>query len=221
MSEMKYAPVIGGLGASRTLDGEASGLQRAPVIGGLGASRTLDGKESKILQGRPVGQGGVGMRYGPRKDNNEPVVDILAEPGVVGPAPEECPFGSIWLDGAQWKIRGGVVIVGGTPYDFADVNFTPAGTNVTLCWVSAAFEANSADGRLFSGIESSTAPTFGSGTVAAGYPAPTIPTNIDPSGVAIIPLGRLVVDAGTPTFVSSGICGYISVGHCPGTISAP
>ena len=117
-------------------------------------------------------------------------------------------------------IRGGVVYAGPNVYSIDPFEINLSIARDDLVWLRVAIEANAADGVLLPGIESSTTPTWNTGS---SYPPQNVPTADDPSGTAIIALGRLVVDTsggtpGTASFTPES-CGPATVNHCPGTLS--
>ena len=158
------------------------------------------------------------MGYGPSRDNNEPIVDIRPRVEASGEEEDACPFGQVFLDDTQWKIRGGPLVAGEDVYAIDDEDFSVGSDIDTLYWIEVSFEANAdiAAERLFGGILSSSTPAWNSG---ASYPDQTVPTGADPTGEAIIPIGRLIVTDGVPSFSPARGCGTITVSHCPGSVT--
>ena len=189
------APDIGGL---KRLASDI--IPQAPEIGGLDNRREL-----------------WAPRYGPRKDNNEPIVEITPRPVEGGEATSTCGFGSIYREDGDWYLRGGVVSAGPDNHEIDDQTFS-VGTDLEhYLWLSMDITANTADGVLLPGIESSVAPTLPIPNGAA-YPSSGIPTAAAPTKTIIIPLGLLTIEDGVPSYRHDGECSPITVSHCPGQI---
>lgn len=137
----------------------------------------------------------------------------------------ECPFGSItkWTEGegeaatTKTGIRGGVVYAGDKVWNVEPQELNLAADGEFLVWLEVGVTANKEDGVLLPGLETSTEPDWMQGALSAGYPDIEVPAADPGTGKAILALGNLKIEDGSPTFAKTG-CGNLRVTHCPGTL---
>jgi hypothetical protein len=142
----------------------------------------------------------------------ETAFDVTFTPRTLPTARLTCPFGQVFVDGAHFKLRRGVV-TGGTGNK--TVNDTIVGTvasppNGKYAWLKVTFIATSEDGVLLPGGNVTSASVETGTTV----PNNTIPTVGTPTGTIYIDLGYFI----NGRFLSSG-CGNFQITHCPGSLT--
>ncbi len=125
-------------------------------------------------------------------------------------------FCEIFEDDGDWYIRGGAITAGADSHQIDDFQFSVATDADYLVWIDIDVVANTADDVLLPGLESSSGAAIVTG---ASYPDADIPEAPTGNGTAIIPLGRMVIVDGVPTFSPAGNCSPIQVGHCPGSLT--
>lgn len=145
-----------------------------------------------------------------------------------GPATSGCPFGQIlkWVEGEgdnavkHAAIRGGVVYAGDKVWNVPDKDLNLDADGEYKVWLSVGVTANTDDDNevLLPGLETSEEPAWNQGDFSGNYPDVGIPDADDPSGLAIIALGKLTIDSGDASF-DPDECGSIIVDHCPGSLS--
>jgi len=148
------------------------------------------------------------------------------------PAPVSCPFGEIitWIEGegenAETKtgIRGGVVYVGDKNFniDATALNLEADGT--WLVYFEIECESNRDDDGeiILPGIKTTAAETLPMQHLVretgTNYPDNTPPAASNGIGTVIVPLGKLSITDGTPSFEPVS-CGNILIGQCAGVLS--
>jgi hypothetical protein len=132
-----------------------------------------------------------------------------------------CPFGQIinFTEDSTEKtaIRGGVVYAGDKVWNVDPQELNLNADGEFLVWLEIGVTANTADGVLLPGINTSTAPVWNQGSLSSGYPDKSVPEADPGTGTAIIALGILKIEEGSATFIRTG-CGNLRVTHCPGSL---
>ena len=143
-----------------------------------------------------------------------------------GAASSGCPFGQIitWVDGegdgatTKTGIRGGVVYAGDKVWNVSDKELNLDADGTYIVWLSVDVTANVADDVLLPGLKTSEAPVWDKAASTGSYPDVGIPDKDDPTGRAIVALGKLTISSGSASFKPDG-CGSIFVDHCPGSLT--
>jgi hypothetical protein len=135
---------------------------------------------------------------------------------------KNCPFGQLfkYREGSVEKtaIQGGSLYAGDKVWnvDKKDINLSSSGTYHV--WLQIGVIANSSDGVLLPGLDTSTTPVWQQASGTGSYPSQTIPTGSSPSGTAIVALGILTIENNRASFVAEA-CGPIQISHCPGSLT--
>jgi hypothetical protein len=139
-----------------------------------------------------------------------------------------CPFGEI-IDvddetSFSKGIRGGVIFCGDKNFNvkYEGINTAPETNWETLIQIKIAGvePVTDDDGEIYlPGISTAgSIPVWESRSVETGYDDNTNPPSPSATGTIIIPLGKLTVTAGVPSFEPTG-CGNITIGQCAGILN--
>jgi len=139
-----------------------------------------------------------------------------------------CPFGEIMdVDDASsftQGIRGGLVFCGdknlNVEYQGINTGEETNLENLIQLKITGIVPVTDDDNEIYlPGIETTNStPVWEYKTVEAGYDDNTNPASPSATGTIIIPLGKLTVTDGVPTFDATG-CGNITIGQCAGILS--
>lgn len=130
-------------------------------------------------------------------------------------------FCTLYQTGADWFIKGGPVQAGTKNFSVEDFEVVVAVDNEWVVFISVNVEAYRDDDNdyFLSGIKTSSDTTIEmEWSTATNYPDNTDPPVSTGVGIIKLPVGRIVVDAGVPSF-SPTACGGFVVTQCGGSLS--
>jgi hypothetical protein len=153
----------------------------------------------------------------------DPKVVMGADDPVAIQDEAPCPFGKIITipnsNPVKRAINGGVIHCGDKTFSIDHWEINLGSTADVLVWFALKCTVNTDDDGelLLSGVKTGSKPTWSHGAFSSGYPNSIAPSVKNPQATRILPVGRLTVAGGSPTFEPLD-CGNFVITHCAGDV---